>query len=60
MEQKIDPSEVVELFNLLRGLLRRVEVLEVHTGLKNSKPPPCPYCDGDGAHKDFCHLKGRK
>ena len=59
-EEKLDPSEVMEMLNLMRGLLRRVDAIEVKLGMKEAKAPPCPYCNGDGGHRDFCHLKGRR
>lgn len=49
-----DARENVELFELVRGLLKRVEALEKLTGISRQDEIPCVFCNVKGAHQKWC------
>lgn len=54
--EKIDPEQWMELYNLLRALLKRVEALEKHVGLNQPAAKPCVYCNVVGGHQAWCNF----
>ena len=49
-----DEREHVELFSLIRALLKRVEELERITGVSRQAEVPCVYCNVLGNHQPWC------
>lgn len=53
---RADSEAMMELFNLMRALLRRVEAIEKHVGLNQQAVKPCVYCNTTGGHQAWCHV----
>jgi hypothetical protein len=55
-QTRVDSEAQMEIYNLLRALLRRVELLEKHVGLTPQAVKPCVYCNTTGGHQAWCHV----
>lgn len=49
-----EAKEFTELYNVLRGLVKRVEALEKLTGIAKPMEGPCLYCNVIGNHQKWC------
>lgn len=49
-----DDREHIELFTLIRALLKRVEALEKLTGISRAAEQPCVFCNVLGNHQPWC------
>ena len=54
--ERIDAQQWMEMYNLIRALLRRVDALEKHVGLGQVVAKPCVYCNVTGSHQAWCHI----
>jgi hypothetical protein len=55
-----DDREHVELFTLIRALLKRVEALEKLTGISRQAEVPCVYCNVLGNHQSWCQKDAKR
>jgi len=49
-----DSRDQIELFALVRALVKRVEALEKLTGISKAAEQPCVYCNVLGNHQPWC------
>lgn len=49
----------LELIRLVKALMKRVEMLEEHTGLVKKPVLPCTYCNVLNAHQPWCDSADR-
>ena len=49
-----DSRDQLELFQLVRALLKRVEALEKLTGISKAQEEPCVFCNVQGNHQPWC------
>jgi len=50
----------MELYKLLRSILKRVEVIEKKLGLNVPPSAPCSYCNVLGAHQPWCESNAER
>ena len=55
-----DSRDQLELFQLVRALLKRVEALEKLTGISRQAEGPCVYCNVQGNHQSWCQRDAYK
>jgi hypothetical protein len=55
-QDNIDSGQWMEMYNLMRALLRRVEALEKLAGVGQQPSKACVYCAGIGGHQLWCHV----
>lgn len=52
--ERIDSGQWMEMYNLMRALLRRVEILEKQAGIGAQSAKPCTYCNTMNVHQEWC------
>jgi hypothetical protein len=59
-DRKVDQDISGELLQLIRALVRRVEILEKHVGLTKTPEQPCIYCNVLGNHQPWCEANAKR